>query len=90
VLWVWQAPTPTEWALFFGLAAIANLGHWLIVRAYDYAEASLLAPLAYTEMVTATIFGLVFFGDFPDAYTLLGVAILIGCAVYISTVRETP
>lgn len=81
--WAW--PSPVEWVLLVALAVIANLGHYLIVRAYDHAEASLLAPLAYTEMVTSTILGLVFFGDFPDGYTFLGVAILIACAIYIST-----
>ena len=84
---VWHVPTPGEWTLFVALAGIANLGHWLIVKAYDHAEASLLAPLAYTEMVTATLFGLIFFGDFPDGWTLLGVAILIGCAIVVSTTR---
>ncbi|MEO8244479.1 MAG: DMT family transporter [bacterium] len=84
---VWVIPTPTDWLLFLGLAAIANVGHNFIVRAYDHAEASLLAPLAYTEMVTSTLMGLIFFGDFPDAMTFLGVAILISCAIYIS-IRE--
>ncbi|MEO6299564.1 MAG: DMT family transporter [Paracoccaceae bacterium] len=87
VLFVWQTPTPVEWLLLVALAAIASLGHYFIVRAYDHAEASLLAPLAYTEMITSTILGYVFFGDFPDRWTFLGVAILIGCAIYIS-VRE--
>ncbi|MEI6099537.1 MAG: DMT family transporter [Alphaproteobacteria bacterium] len=84
---VWVTPSPNDWALFVSLAAIANLGHYFIVRAYDHAEASLLAPLAYTEMVTSTLMGLIFFGDFPDAWTFFGVAILIICAIYIS-VRE--
>ena len=56
----------------------------MIVRAYDHAEASLLAPLSYTEMVTSTVMGLIFFGDFPDGWTLAGVAVLIACALYIS------
>lgn len=85
VIWtVWQTPTPAQWALFAALAFIATFGHLMIVRAYDHAEASLLAPLAYTEMVTSVILGWVFFRDFPDAYTFLGVAILIACAIYIS------
>ena len=85
VIWtVWQTPTPSQWALFAALAFIATFGHLMIVRAYDHAEASLLAPLAYTEMVTSVILGWVFFRDFPDAYTFLGVAILIACAIYIS------
>ena len=81
---VWQTPDPLQWGQLWLLAAIATFGHLMIVRAYDHAEASLLAPLAYTEMVTSVLMGLIFFGDFPDAWTFLGVAILIGCATYIS------
>lgn len=84
---VWQTPTATDWAMFAALGGIATFGHYLIVRAYDHAEASLLAPLAYTEMVTSTLLGWWIFGDLPDRWTFLGVAILIGCAIYIS-VRE--
>ena len=87
VPFVWITPTPTDWLLYIALATIANLGHYFIVSAYDHAEASLLAPLAYTEMITSTLMGLIFFGDFPDAWTFVGVAILISCAIYIS-VRE--
>ena len=81
----WQSPEPRQWLLLIALSAIANLGHYCIVRAYDYSEASLLAPLGYTEMVTSTLLGWVFFRNFPDAWTLLGVTILIACAIYIST-----
>lgn len=87
VLTVWEPPTATQWALLLLIGLIATVGHYLIVRAYDYAEASLLAPLAYTEMVMATLLGWWFFGDFPDGWTFFGVAILIACATYIS-VRE--
>ncbi len=80
----WQWPTPLQWGLFGLLAAIAAGGHFLIVKAYDYSEASLLAPLAYTEIIVATLAGWFFFGDFPDRWTFVGVAILIGCAIYIS------
>lgn len=84
VLFVWQPPTPAQWGFFILLAAIANAGHYLIIRAYDHAEASLLAPLAYTEVVMATLAGWYVFGDFPDGWTFVGVGILIACAIYIS------
>ncbi len=86
-VFVWKSPLPSEWALFVALGLIAGFGHYLITRAYDFAEASLLAPLAYTEMVTSVLLGWWFFGDFPDRWTFIGVAILISCAIYIS-VRE--
>ena len=81
---VWITPSTTDWLLFILLAAIANVGHYCIVRAYDHAEASLLAPLAYTEMLTSVLMGFIFFGDFPDHWTFVGVGILISCAIYIS------
>ncbi len=81
---VWQPPTPEQWALFLALGLISTLGHGLIVMAYDHAEASLLAPLAYTEMIMAVAVGWWFFGDFPDFWTFAGVAVLIACALYIS------
>lgn len=88
---IWHPLTPGQWLMCIGLGTIATFGHYLIVRAYDYSEASLLAPLAYTEMVVATVLGWYFFGDFPDALTFLGVAVLIACALYITlTERNRP
>jgi drug/metabolite transporter (DMT)-like permease len=80
----WQAVTPLQWAMLLGVGLIATVGHFLIVKAYDHAEASLLAPLGYTEMIMAVVVGWVFFGDFPDGWTFVGVGILIASAIYIS------
>ena len=84
VIFVWETPTPAQWGYFVLLSLIANGGHYLIIKAYDHGEASLLAPLAYTEIVMATFAGWYFFSDFPDRWTFLGVGILIASAIYIS------
>lgn len=81
---VFEPPAPQQWGLFVLLAVIAGVGHYLIVRAYDLCQASLLAPLAYSEMIMATVAGWWFFGDLPDLWTFAGVGILIGSAVVIS------
>ncbi len=85
---VWQAPGLENWGLLALMGAVAALGHFAMVRAYDFASAPTLAPLAYTEMVSATMIGYLVFGDFPDLWTMVGVAILIGSAIYIS-LRES-
>lgn len=81
---VWQEPSPTQWLMLASLGVIATLGHVLITKAYEHGEASLLAPLAFTEIIMATLVGWWFFGDLPDFWTVLGVAILIASAIYIS------
>ena len=81
---VWQMPEARQWLMLVGVGMIATFGHILITKAYEQAEASLLAPLAFTEIVMATLVGWWFFDDLPDRWTVLGVSILIGSAIYIS------
>jgi drug/metabolite transporter (DMT)-like permease len=80
----WVEPDMHQWTLIVLLGAISIAGHYLITRAYDFAEASLLSPFNYAEMITAVVAGWYFFGDFPDGWTFVGVAILITCAINIS------
>jgi drug/metabolite transporter (DMT)-like permease len=81
---VWEQPTPTEWWMLAGIGVIATFGHFLVTWAYERAEASLLAPFAFTEITGAVALGWWFWGDLPDRWTVLGVSILIASAIYIS------
>ena len=78
---VW--PDRLQWVLLAGLGVIATTGHLLVVHAFRLAPASVLAPFQYVEIIGATILGLVFFGDFPDATTWLGVAIIVASGMYV-------
>jgi len=62
---------------------LAAVGHLLIVLAFRMANASLLAPLQYVEIVGATVLGYFMFGDFPDALKWLGIAIIISSGLYL-------
>lgn len=84
---VWTPPTPTVWGLFALMGLIAALGHFLIIKSFERAPAPVVAPVAYTEIVAATIVGYVVFSDFPDAGTWLGIAVIVGSGVVIS-IRE--
>ncbi len=81
---VWTPPGTEDlfWMVLMG--ALAAAGHFLVIKSFEHAEASLLAPLGYSEIVMATVVGYVAFGDFPDAWTWLGVAIVIASGVYVS------
>lgn len=82
--WFWITPSGTQWLMLAAIGVIATVGHVFITRAYEQAEASLLAPLAFSEIIMATVVGWWFFNDLPDRWTLLGVAVLIASAIYIS------
>ncbi len=69
------------WLIAIGI--IATLGHWLIVTAFSMAPASILAPFQYIEIVSATILGLLIFGDFPSPSKWLGTAIIIASGLFI-------
>jgi drug/metabolite transporter (DMT)-like permease len=86
---VWVQPTGQQWVLMVLMAGFGVGGHFIMTKAYDYAEASLLAPLAYIEILMSIFAGWMFFSDLPDRWTLLGVAVLIACALYISWRERT-
>ena len=76
-------PSPSEWGLLACLGLIATIGHLLVVHAFRRAPVSVLAPFQYVEIIGATVLGLVFFNDFPDMITWLGVSIIVGSGIYI-------
>lgn len=86
---IWVTPTGLQWVMLVAMGVFGTLGQFLMLRSYDFAEASLLAPFAYTEIIMATLLGWLVFGDFPDAYTILGVGVLIASALYIALHSET-
>lgn len=78
-----RVPTPTEWLLLALAGAIATSMHLLIVVAFRMAPASVLAPLNYMEIVSATLLGYLVFGDFPDGLKWLGIAVIISSGLFI-------
>ena len=80
----WQTPSATDLILMLSLGLLAALGHYLIIKSFEYAQASVLAPYGYTEIITASLIGYFAFGDFPDSYTWLGISIIIASGIYIS------
>jgi S-adenosylmethionine uptake transporter len=79
VLW----PTERELLLFLAIGVLAAGAHQLIVIALSRAEAGVVAPFQYLEIVSATALGWLVFGDFPDAMTWAGTAIIIGAGLYV-------
>ena len=65
----------------FGL--LASVGHFILIKAYDYANATALAPFFYTQLVWVMLLGWLVFGDFPDGWSLLGMGIIVASGIYL-------
>lgn len=73
--------------LTLGSAAGSLTGNLFLILAYRRAHASKLAPFVYAQLIMATLLGLVVFGDWPDAVTLAGLAVLIAAGLSSLLVR---
>ena len=79
---VWAPP---DWrTLAFGtlIGCAATAGHWLIVIAFRFGDASVLAPFTYTQLVWSTTLGAILFGAAPDVWTLLGASVIVASGLY--------
>jgi drug/metabolite transporter (DMT)-like permease len=79
----WPMPTSQQW-LFIVLAGIfGTFGQLLMTMSYAYAEASVIAPLDYTNLLMAVVYGYVFFGEVPRWSTWAGAPLVIAAGLII-------
>ncbi len=72
-----------DWVVLFGLGVFGGFGHWLLIKAYQRATATALAPYPYLQMVWMIILGWLVFDQLPDRWTLAGAAIIVASGLYI-------
>jgi len=82
VPFVWVAPTWHDilFGIFIGVASTA--GQWIVVLAFRYADASVLAPFSYTQLLWVSILGFLVFGEVPDIWTITGAAFIVASGLY--------
>ena len=80
---VWR-PLDLDAVLLVGLLAVCHLvAQMLVIRAFAYGAASLVAPFAYMALVWATLIGYLAFDALPDGPTLAGAVVLASAGVYV-------
>ena len=79
----WVSPhSAFHWALLVAIGLLATVGHMCLIRAFDYAGATVLAPFVYTALIWVMLLGWLVFDDFPDGWSLLGMAIIVASGMY--------
>jgi len=79
---VWVAPSWHDvlFGILIGVASTA--GQWIVVLAFRYADASVLAPFSYTQLLWVSLLGFLIFGEVPDVWTVTGAAIIVASGLY--------
>ncbi len=86
--WVYVPPTLGDLAAMFVLASLSFTAMLCSVAAYRWAEAAVVAPMQYSQMLWAVFYGAILFSETPTLWTLAGSVLIIGSGLYI-VFRET-
>ncbi len=81
-IWFWEPMIPTDWLWMGALCITGATGHWLLIKAYEVAEASAVQPLAYLQMVFASLIGIGVFGEMLAPNVALGASIVVAAGLF--------
>ncbi len=79
----WITPTIESVLFLLAAACLGAMAHFCLIKAYQWAPASVVAPFAYIELIYASVLGFAAFGDIPDLPTVFGGIIIAASGLYL-------
>jgi len=80
-VWTWPESI-SSWILLALIGTLGMIGHSVLTRAHQLAEASVLAPTVYSQIIYIAIFSWVVFGQTPNIQTVVGTLIIISSGLF--------
>jgi len=84
----WTTPVIADGGMIAAFLVLATLGQVMMISAFSYAPANIIAPFQYSQIIGAIGFSVIVFGEIPGPWTWSGLALIAGSGIYIA-VRET-
>jgi drug/metabolite transporter (DMT)-like permease len=81
-LW-WQAPSLSQWGLLVLMGVMGASGHFLLVKAFHLAQASLLSPFLNAQLVAATLYSMLIFEDRLGSGFFIGATLIVGAGLIV-------
>ena len=81
-VWVWPE-TSGQWIVLCAIGCFGALGHIAVTTAHRWADASILAPLIYSQVFWAALVGILIFDTYPTVWTIGGGAIIVSSGLYL-------
>lgn len=86
-VWFWEPMTPPDYALMLLLCLTGVGGHWMLIKCYEVAEASVVQPFAYFQLVFGAAIGMLVFGESLKMNVVIGASLII-CAGLFTLWRQ--
>ncbi|MCC1492196.1 DMT family transporter [Cognatishimia sp. F0-27] len=81
-VWFWEAMTGTDWLWMGALCVTGVLGHGLLIKTYEVAEASAVQPFAYLQLMFSAALGILVFGEVLRWNVAFGAALIVLAGVF--------
>lgn len=81
-IWFWQPMTAPDWGWMACLCVTGALGHFLLIKAYEVAEASAVQPFAYLQLVFASGIGIAIFGEKLEWNVAAGAGLVVAAGLF--------
>ena len=82
VIYFWKPLSSLSYLQLFFSGLTAFVAQMSITQAYRLGAPSFLSLFSYSSPVFAYVIGVIFFGEYPDIYALIGTALIIVCGMY--------
>lgn len=79
----WTGPNGVGAVMMIAVGGIGTIGQLMMLKAYATAPASIVAPFTYAGLITATLWGILFFGQWPDVWTCVGALVIVVAGLYV-------
>ncbi len=85
----WVQPTGYEWLMLGSLGLFGYIGQLNMTKAFQYAEANMVAPMKYIEVIFTMLIGVLWFDDNYTVYSIFGILlIIIGLVMNVMVKRK--
>jgi drug/metabolite transporter (DMT)-like permease len=81
-LWFWEPMTAQDWGWMAVLCCTSAMAHFMMIKAFELAEASDVQPFALLQLVFIAILGITLFDEDLQLNVILGAALVVGAALF--------
>ncbi|MSO92692.1 MAG: DMT family transporter [Rhodospirillales bacterium] len=85
----WVMPDTEGWLLMAAIGFLAGSGQFALIKAYQQSEAAAVAPFFYANLLWATGYGFLIFGDLPDIWTISGAVLIVASGLWVFRGEQT-